>query len=265
MATTAETIPPQAGQGNSTTDKSKLSWFVRKYLSVVDYLSSRFLGGPRCIKQAHVINIQKGGTLLVCAYMMRRANNFTATACCYTALHGGYGLCWLLKEMIFPDPKWQTKITIGSALATFAVVLGPYWGIAHNAIMGRAERSNVSLCGAAIVYMLGLCLMMGSDGQKFFVLKRVKGLITDGFFARTRHPNYLGEMMIYGSFAFVSNHPASWVILGCIWGGLFLPFMLQKEERMSRYPQWATYVRQSGFLIPRLFPAKAEQEVGKEY
>ncbi len=38
------------------------------------------------------------------------------------------------------------------------------------------------------------------------MLKVRRGLITDGFFARTRNPNYLGEMMIYGSFAALSMH-----------------------------------------------------------
>ena len=37
--------------------------------------------------------------------------------------------------------------------------------------------------------------------QKYFVLRARRGLITDGLFSRCRNPNYLGEMMIYGSFA----------------------------------------------------------------
>lgn len=232
---------------------SKLPWLLRQWLKVVDYLSSNFLGGPKCLKLSYVVNFQKGATLLVCLGMMRHSGNKSPTATAYTALHGGYGLCWLLKEMIFPDQKWQTKITFGAALASFSSVLAPYWLIAYNAIEGGAERSNMALCAAGIVYSLGLCLMMGADGQKHFVLQRQRGLITDGFFARVRHPNYLGEMMIYGSFAFVSGNRSSWAILSWVWGGLFIPYMLRKEASMSRYPEWESYRKRSGFLLPTLW------------
>ena len=41
--------------------------------------------------------------------------------------------------------------------------------------------------------------MTGSDAQKHFTLKVRIGLITDGFFTRIRHPNYLSEMMIFST------------------------------------------------------------------
>ncbi|KEG12068.1 putative C-14 sterol reductase [Trypanosoma grayi] len=239
------------------TRKKELPSFLKKWLSVVDYISERFLGGPCVVKVSHVINVQKGGTLLVCLLMMKNSGNYSATATTYTALHGGYGLCWLLKELIFPDPKWQKHITLGSAIAIFTSVLGPYWYIAYNAIMKNAERSNTSLSVAIIVYAIGLCMMMGSDCQKYFMLKKEKGLITDGFFSLIRHPNYLGEMIIYGTFAYVSRDARSWGVLAWIWIGLFVPFMIRKEASMSRYKGWKAYTTRSGFLLPKIFPSKA--------
>ena len=45
-----------------------------------------------------------------------------------------------------------------------------------------------------------------SDAQKFFVLQVRKGVIEDGPFARTRNPNYLGELLIYSGFVLASWH-----------------------------------------------------------
>lgn len=47
--------------------------------------------------------------------------------------------------------------------------------------------------------------MIQLDAQKYYVLQIQKGLITNGMFAYVRHPNYLGEMMIYLSFALLAN------------------------------------------------------------
>jgi len=95
--------------------------------------------------------------------------------------------------------------------------------------------------------------MIGADAQKFFVLKAKKGLITDGFFARIRHPNYLGEMMLYASFAWLSGHKEPWFVLAWAWLGLFVPNMLYKEASMSRHPGWAEYTKRAGFLWPKIF------------
>ena len=48
--------------------------------------------------------------------------------------------------------------------------------------------------------------MIASDCQKNITLKLRQGLITDAMFKYVRHPNYLGEMMIYTSFALIVQH-----------------------------------------------------------
>ena len=53
----------------------------------------------------------------------------------------------------------------------------------------------ISLC------ILGCAIMIAADAQKYFTLRVQKGLITDGMHRYVRHPNYLGEIMIYGSTA----------------------------------------------------------------
>lgn len=82
------------------------------------------LGSPT-IPMRYVINVQKGGTLFYCLYLMYKFNNFSHTACTYMALHGTYGFLWLLKDQIFPDAGWEQKITVFASIVSAVAVLGP--------------------------------------------------------------------------------------------------------------------------------------------
>jgi hypothetical protein len=91
---------------------------------------------------------------------------------------------------------------------------------------------------ATFLCMSGVFLHYVSDAQKFFVLRLRKGLIQDGLFARTRNPNYLGEVLIYGGFAVASWHwqpalvLAGWFLYfesGC--QGKILPSSPRKGDR----------------------------------
>ncbi len=227
---------------------------LERWLKIRDWLTDDFLGGPR-VKFATVINLQKGGTLPFVLLMMALFDDWGPTAWTYAALHGSYGLCWLLKETLFPDPNWQRDISLSGALNAWAFVLGPYWIAPVLIVLSPNEAPTWLLGLSTIVYVLGVVLMMGADAQKYFVLEARKGLITDGFFARTRNPNYLGEMMLYGAFAALSQHWAPWVVLGLVWTLVFLPNMWNKDRRMSRHPGFAEYKARTGLLLPRLLPA----------
>lgn len=218
-------------------------------------------GGPKWLRLSWVINLQKGGTLPFVLALMFATDNFSTTAWTYLVLHGSYGLCWLLKDFVFPDESWQQRVTVGGALTTAAGLAG-YWIAPVVVVVGRVEQPAWLLAVASVVYVVGVVVMMTADAQKYYVLKARRGLITDGMFARVRHPNYLGEMLLYGAFAVVAGHVAPWVVLAIIWGGLFVPNMLRKEARMARYPEWAGYVARSGFLLPRLFGARARVDDG---
>mgnify|MGYP001804271878 CR=1 FL=1 len=106
---------------------------------------------------------------------------------------------------------------------------------------------------AIAVNILGVFLAYGSDAQKYYTLKYKSGLITEGFFARCRNTNYLGEISIYLSFAILAMHWLPFIILGGFAAALFVPNMLKKEQSLSRYPEFAAYKAQSGLIIPKLF------------
>ena len=95
--------------------------------------------------------------------------------------------------------------------------------------------------------------MVSADAQKTFTLRERAGLITGGMFRLVRHPNYLGEMMLYAAYAVLVGHWAGWTILAAIWIVEFIPNMLAKEASLARYPEWEGYRARTGALFPRIW------------
>jgi protein-S-isoprenylcysteine O-methyltransferase Ste14 len=229
---------------------------VQKVAAINRYLSEDFLGGPKWIKAAWVINLQKAGTLPFVLLLMWLYGNYSTAAWVYLGLHGSYGLIWLLKHLAFRDPNWEKRITLGGAVMAWLMVLGPYWiapFLLISGVLGERTWPSSALLGLCIlIYVLGVVLMVVSDAQKYFTLRVKRGLITDGMFRYVRHPNYLGEMLLYGSFALLVGHWLPWLVLGIVWSQVFLTNMLMKEASMSRYPEWAAYKARTGMLLPKL-------------
>ncbi len=219
-----------------------------------DHLSRDLGGGPRLLKTSWVINLQKGGTAPFVAALMLYYRNDSAAAWVYLALHGSYGLCWLLKHLAFPDRSWDQRITVGAAVAT-ALLLAAYWSFPYlliSDVLGpRPEPAPALLGGAVALHTLGVVLMMTADCQKYFLLRTRPGLIDDGLFARVRHPNYLGEMMLYSAYALIVGHWIPWAVLLFVWSTLFSTNILLKEASMSRHPTWDAYRARAGMLLPK--------------
>ena len=215
-------------------------------------------GGPRPWKLAWIINFQKGGTFPFLGLLMLWYGNVSPAAWIYTAMHGGYGLIWLMKDLAFPDPSWQRRATIGSGLIVFFGVLAWYWSFGWLLISGTARPTYplpepAWFCLCVSLCLVGSAIMAAADAQKYFTLRLRRGLITDGMFRLVRHPNYLGEMMIYGSFALMVWHWLPFAVLACIWSGVFAVNIARKEARMSRHPGWAEYKRRTWLLLPPFF------------
>ena len=183
--------------------------------------------------------------------------NTTAAAWVYLALHGSYGLSWLIKDLALPDRGWQERVTIGGAALSCLLVLGPYWVAPWLLVSGalgpdHPQPSLARLAACIVAHTIGVTLMLGADAQKNAVLAVRRGLITDGFYARMRHPNYLGEMLIYGSYAALVGHWIPWAILVAIWVVVFGSNIAAQEASLARYPEWPAYKARTGLLLPRL-------------
>ena len=214
------------------------------------------------MKAKHFINLHKGLSFAFILTLMLIYQNFNLGAWVYLALHGTYGLLWLLKDQIYPDKQWEQEISVGTGIFGF-VLVSLYW-VAPFILISSGSQPPLPLVAAAIsLNIIGVFLHYSSDAQKYYTLKYHSGLITEGSFARSRNTNYLGEILIYGSFAMLVQHWLPFLILAGFIAGMFIPNMIKKDRSLERYPEFADYKTRSGFLLPRLF-VSADLEQKKE-
>ncbi|TPX66602.1 hypothetical protein SpCBS45565_g04373 [Spizellomyces sp. 'palustris'] len=217
-------------------------------------------GIPIC----YVIDTMKGLTLVVCIFwMVRFAAWHNAAAVVYTAIHGTYGILWMTKSRMFPDPKWSARYPLWFSVVTVFMLAG-YWIGPYNLMRSGKSAHPVVIFLAIAAWGLGVFLHFGSDLQKTIELEYRRrhpadktgegpGLITDRFFAYNRNPNYLGELLIYGSFLLLSRDLAAFALFAIIFLGFWIPNMMLKDQSISRYPEFAEYKRKTCFLIPFLW------------
>ncbi len=190
------------------------------------------------MKVKYFINLHKGATCFFVLSLMLVYQNFTLGPWVYLALHGTYGFLWLLKDRLYPDKQWEQELPLPVGLIGFGVV-SLYWVAPFILISSRAEPPLPLVAAAIAINILGVFLHYVSDAQKYYTLKYKSGLITEGFFARCRNTNYLGEIFIYLAFAMLAMHWLPFVILAGFIAALFVPNMLKKDKSLSRYPEFA--------------------------
>ncbi len=207
------------------------------------------LEGAMSMKVKHFINLHKGTTFIFVLGLMFIYQNFSLGPWVYLALHGSYGILWLLKDRLFPDKRWEEEFPLAINLIGFAVI-SLYWVAPFILVSHQVEPPLPLLSAAITLNMFGIFLHFCSDAQKFYTLKYQPGLITEGFFARCRNTNYLGEIFIYLAFAMLTMHWLPFLILGGFIVAIFIPNMLKKEQSLSRYPGFDEYRAKSGLLFP---------------
>jgi steroid 5-alpha reductase family enzyme len=202
------------------------------------------------MRKRHLIDPLKGVTFLVVLGMMAVWNQWdNATAWVYLGLHGAYGILWVLKGRLFPDKQWEEPCSPGFALVIVGG-LALYW-IAPWLLTWRGVQAPPWYLGLCVtIYAFGLFFHFASDMQKHTALKLQPGLITDGFFALSRNPNYFGELLIYLGFGLLAMHLAPVVVLLLYVVFYWLPNMRRKDRSLSRYPEFEAYKRRTKLFIP---------------
>lgn len=205
------------------------------------------------IRERHLIDGFKLATFAVVLWMMGRFDAWdNPTAWLYLAIHGSYGVLWTLKSRIFGDAQWERPLTAIRTLGG-VVVLSSYW-IAPLLICHDDHRAAPAVAAVAVaLYAIGVFLHFAADMQKWMHLRLRPGTLLDyGLWAKTRNPNYLGELLIYGSFALLAGHPVPWMILAFVVGAVWVPNMRRKDRSLSRHSGFPAWEQKSTLLVPWL-------------
>jgi protein-S-isoprenylcysteine O-methyltransferase Ste14 len=205
------------------------------------------------VKSIVYINAHKVLVIPVVLGLMWFCDNWSTEAFIYLSIHGTYSLLWLAKEATYPDRRFEERqpLWIGT-LFIFLPLAGYY--VAPYLLMSRHLSLPPYLIGIVLcLFTSGIFLHYVGDAQKYYTLKLRKGLIEEGLFSRTRNPNYLGEILIYVSYALMSLHWLPFLILGGWVFGFFVRNMLKKDRSLSRHPQFEEYKKRTGLLFPKIF------------
>lgn len=202
----------------------------------------------------HWVNGHKGSTFLAILAMMALHDAWSnPTAWMYLGLHGTYGWLWVLKSRIFPDKTWEMEAGIGRG-SVIVAGLSLYW-LAPWIITSRGVTVPPWMYAlVAALYALGVFLHFTSDMQKHTSLQLRPGqLVEGGMFRYIRNVNYLGELLIYLSFALLSLHVVPLLVLAAFVLAVWLPLMWRKDRSLARYEGFEEYSDRTSLFIPFLY------------
>ena len=211
------------------------------------------------MKQKHFIDTHKGFTPLFIVLLIlihQPTNDAHLHGHIYLALHGTYGILWVLKSFYFPDKSWEKECGVLYGLLIW-LGLSLYWispyiivsGIEYGKIYSIDSYLALSL--VISIYILGIFFHFCSDMYKDTFIKLKPGtLISGGMFKRSRNINYFGEFLIYISFAILSANIIPFIVLATFMAIVWFPNILQKEKSLSRYTEFEEYRKNSSLFIP---------------
>ncbi len=203
------------------------------------------------MKQKHFIDSHKGATapfVFILIWYFQQWENPTAWV--YLAIHGSYGIMWVMKSAIFPDKTWEARCSVWYGLYIWGG-LTLYWISPFIIMTTPVENSPMILGGIVSLFTLGVFFHYAADMQKHVHLKLHPGhLITDGLMEKCRNTNYFGEFLIYLSFALMSQHWIPLLVLAAFMLIIWFPNMRRKDASLARYPEYAAYKKGTKLLIP---------------
>lgn len=206
------------------------------------------------MKQRYLVDSHKFLTAFVILFMIAYHQQWgNITGWVYLALHGTYGMIWLIKSAVFPDKRWEQKVNTVNAIGLWTT-LALYW-IAPWLLLSRGiEAPPIYLAVCISIYTVGIFLHYTADMQKHMSLKYNPGhLIKDGLWSRIRNPNYLGELLIYLGYGLLAMHWLPLLVIVGIFFIIWVPNMRQKDKSLARYSEFESYQKQSYRILPLIY------------
>ena len=202
------------------------------------------------MQRRHFIDSHKGITFLAVLILMAIYGQWqNPTAWVYLALHGTYGILWVLKSRFFPDRQWAQPTGLGYGLVIWGG-LTLYWIAPWLLTWREVQAPPWYLAMCISLYAFGLFLHFASDMQKHTALKLRPGLVTDGLWSLSRNPNYFGELLIYLGFGLLAMHWLPLVVIALFLAVVWVPNMRRKDRSLSRYAEFAAWKKRTKLFIP---------------
>ena len=96
---------------------------MEAFIDWFDWISHELPPGPPIIPMRYYVNAHKGGMPFLVFGLMLYFDNFSLGCWLYLALHGSYGIIWLIKDFTFPDASFQRLVTFNGFFIPWIIVL----------------------------------------------------------------------------------------------------------------------------------------------
>lgn len=157
-----------------------------------------------------------------------------------------------------PLPRWAVSLLCVHVFPMVVVALGsiPIVGIASQPGVGLGILDGLGI----VVALVAVALEHFADVElrRFNRRKKSGDTLSTGLWSRSRHPNYLGEILWWWAlwlFVLAAHRASWWMGIGAMaMTVMFLAASIPMAENRSaqRRPDWAAYKAATPILIPRL-------------
>jgi steroid 5-alpha reductase family enzyme len=154
------------------------------------------------------------------------------------------------------------RVFMIQGLINFVVGSAAYTIIKFNAFVFEGLQAALVIVGFGIAVVGLLFEVIGDEQLRRHIQKKTRSLLQSGLWSITRHPNYLGEILIWNGiyisgFSLLLTDSVPWVYyLILVLSPLVMSAVLIKistpllEKNMEKYAGWAEYAQR----VPMIFP-----------